>query len=142
MTVMIDASDLEVLMDAAQDWAMELQHYIIPNAEETSEEDAQSCEERLEHINAAITAAQALKEVRTMNKISFTVEVETTETSLTRQESLAAELKGRVEYVLGEEFGRPGASAQEQWGADVELSGYDGPTIESVMTTPPFVEEV
>lgn len=58
-TVTIPADTLTVLIDAAASWRDELDEYIIPNAEETSTEDALACHAESATIHLAVGLARA-----------------------------------------------------------------------------------
>lgn len=66
-----------------------------------------------------------------MSMIRFKVGVNSEEVDPNRLQALADEMMGRVEYILGEEFGDPNLPGEpgDNWGADVEIYGYDGATI-------------
>ena len=55
---LIPASVLAVLIDAANKWGTELEEYIIPNAEETSAEDAEGYRAESVLIEWAVTHAR------------------------------------------------------------------------------------
>lgn len=58
-TVTIPADTLTVLINAAVSWHDELDEYIIPNAEETSEEDAFAYHTESATIHLAVGLARA-----------------------------------------------------------------------------------
>lgn len=58
-TVTIPADTLTVLINAAVSWHDELDEYIIPNAEETSMEDASACHAESAAIHLAVGLARA-----------------------------------------------------------------------------------
>lgn len=71
-----------------------------------------------------------------MSMIRFKVAVTSKDVDPDRLQALADEMMGRVESILGEEFGDPNLPGEpgENWGADVESYGYDGATITQVGT--------
>lgn len=71
-----------------------------------------------------------------MSMIRFKVAVTSKDVDPDRLQALADEMMGRVEFILGEEFGDPNLPGEpgSNWGADVENYGYDGATITQVGT--------